>query len=56
MSRGDRYAQNVDRRRVENERALMGETLEAFHRRETAQPPTLREIYAENHKTASGAQ
>lgn len=46
----DRYERNLNRRRVERERDLMGETLEAFHRRENASPPTLREIYADNHK------
>lgn len=28
----------------------MGETLDAFHRREHAEPPTLAEIYDANHK------
>lgn len=36
-------------RRQENERRLCGETLSAFHARETAKPPTLSEVYARNH-------
>lgn len=46
----DRYERNARRRRIENERALMGESLEAFHARENAKPPTLREIYEANHR------
>lgn len=46
----DRYQRNAERRRTQNERRLMGETLEQFHARETAPPPTLAEIYRENHK------
>ena len=44
-----RYERNAKARQVQNERRLMGETLEAFHRRETASAPTLSEIYAQNH-------
>ena len=50
--REERYARNAHRRRSDIERSLMGETLEAFHKRETAKPPTLREIYQANHKSA----
>lgn len=44
-----RYAQHLARRENERQRALMGETLAAFHAREVARPPTLAEIYAANH-------
>jgi len=46
----ERYDRNADRRRRDNERRLMGDALEQFHGRETAAPPTLAEIYRENHK------
>lgn len=49
-SPSDRYARNARARRAERERRLMGETLDAFHRREHAEPPTLAEIYDANHK------
>lgn len=39
------YERRVSRRDAERERALMGETLAAFHARENAKPPTLAEIY-----------
>lgn len=42
----------TDRRRAQREaerqRALCGETLKAFHDRETAKPPTTAEIFAKN--------
>lgn len=40
-----RYEKNARARRLDNERRLCGETLEAFHRRENAKPPTLAELY-----------
>lgn len=49
-SRSERYDRNARARRLQHERGLMGETLDAFHRRETAPPPTLREVYEANHK------
>lgn len=36
------------RREAQRQRALMGETIEAFKARETAKPPTLAEIFAKN--------
>lgn len=44
----DRYGTRRARRESERERRLLGETLDAFHRRENAPPPTLAEIYATN--------
>ena len=44
------YERNATRRRLELERRLMGESLNAFHARETAKPPTLAELYDANHK------
>jgi hypothetical protein len=41
----NRYERNATARRLDNERRLMGESLKAFHARETAKPPTLSEIY-----------
>lgn len=43
------YDRRAKRRLLENERRLMGETLSAFHARETAMPPSLSEVYARNH-------
>lgn len=42
------YDRHAAARRLDNERRLMGETLAAFHARETAKPPTLAEIFARN--------
>lgn len=36
------------RREAQRQRALCGETMEAFKARETAKPPTLAEIYRAN--------
>lgn len=44
------YEKRAKARSLQNERRLMGETLEAFHWREHARPPTLAEIFAENHR------
>ena len=44
-----RYERNAEARRLDNERRLCGESLAEFHRRETAKPPTLPQVYAENH-------
>lgn len=41
-----RYERRAAAREASRQTALMGETLAAFHRRETAKPPTLAEIYA----------
>lgn len=49
-SKSDAYQKRADRRETRRQQALMGESLESFHARETAQPPTLAQIYAENHK------
>lgn len=43
------YDRRAKAREADRQRALMGETLEAFHARENAKPPTLAEIYARNH-------
>lgn len=43
------YDRHAAARRLDNERRLMGESLAAFHARETAPPPTLSEVYARNH-------
>ncbi len=50
------YQRNRERRRLDNERRLLGESLEAFHRRETAKPPTLPQIYCDNHKNRERCQ
>lgn len=42
------YATRRARREAQRQRDLGGETLAAFHARETAKPPTLAEIYAKN--------
>lgn len=42
------YIRRRSRRDADRERGLMGETLAAFHGRETASPPTLAEIFAKN--------
>lgn len=44
------YEKRAKARAVQHERRLLGETLEAFHRREHAREPTLAEIFAENHR------
>jgi hypothetical protein len=44
------YSRRAAARETSRQRDLMGETLDAFHRRETAEPPTLAEVYAENHR------
>lgn len=41
-----RYERRAAARESRRQVALMGETLATFHRRETAKPPTLAEIYA----------
>jgi len=41
----NRYERHRTARRLDNERRLMGESLEAFHARENAKPPTLAEVY-----------
>lgn len=46
----DAYEKRAKARSLQSERRLMGETLEAFHWREHARPPTLAEIFAENHR------
>jgi hypothetical protein len=43
-----RYEIRLSRRNKERERALCGESLDAYRRRATAPPPTLGEIYARN--------
>jgi hypothetical protein len=43
-----RYERNRQARQADNERRLCGESLEAFHARETAKPPTLPQVYAAN--------
>jgi hypothetical protein len=45
MAPNPAYASHAAARRLDNERRLMGESLAAFHARETAPPPTLAEIY-----------
>lgn len=42
------YARRRAQREASRERELMGETLAAYHARETAPPPTLAEIFAKN--------
>ena len=42
------YDRRRARRDADRERGLMGESLAAFHRRETAKPPTTAEIFAKN--------
>lgn len=44
------YEKRAKARALQNERRLMGETLEAFHRREHARPPTLAEIFENNRR------
>lgn len=44
------YEKRARARLLSNERRLLGETLEAFHRRENRPPPTLAEIFAENQR------
>jgi len=48
MSRG--YERRQARREAERQRSLCGETLAEFHRKETAPPPTLTEIYRSHPK------
>lgn len=43
-----RYEIRRSRRQKERERAFFGESLAAYHARETAAPPSLSEIYARN--------
>lgn len=43
------YARRKAARERQREVAVLGETLAAFHARETARPPTLSEVYARNH-------
>lgn len=43
-----RYEIRLSRRNRERERMLCGESLDAFHKRENARPPSLSEIYAHN--------
>ena len=43
------YDRRRSQREAQRERALMGESLAAFHARETAPPPTLAEVFAKNH-------
>lgn len=45
---GKAYDRRRAHRQAERERALGGESLAAFHARETAPPPTLAQIYAAN--------
>lgn len=47
-SPSERYERNAARRRLDAERRLMGESIEAFHARETAKPPSLAQIYRTN--------
>lgn len=42
------YARRRAQREASRERELMGETLAAYHARETAPPPTSAEIFAKN--------
>lgn len=42
------YERRRARRNADRERALMGESLDAFKARETAKPPTPAEIFAKN--------
>jgi hypothetical protein len=51
MAPNPAYVRRTAARRLDNERRLMGESLAAFHARETAPPPTLAEIYAANHRS-----
>jgi len=48
MAPNPAYLRRAAARRLDNERRLCGESLAAFHARETAPPPTLSEIYAVN--------
>lgn len=50
MNDDTKTGRRVAQRKSQRERALMGETMKAFHDRETAPPPTLTEIYDRNHK------
>jgi hypothetical protein len=43
------YERRKSARQQANERRLLGETLAAFHAREIAKPPTIAEIYRQNH-------
>lgn len=45
---GNSYDRRRANRQAQRERALGGETLAAFHARETAPPPTLAQIFAAN--------
>lgn len=45
---GNAYDKRRAKREAERERAIGGETLAAYHARETAKPPTLPEIFAKN--------
>lgn len=44
------YEKRAAKRRAENERRLLGESLAAYHARETAPAPSLPQIYSDNHK------
>ena len=44
------YDKRAAQRRAENERRLLGESLATYHARENAPPPTLAQVYADNHK------
>lgn len=44
----DAYDRRRKTREAQRQRALMGESLAAYHARETAKPPTLAEVYREN--------
>jgi len=48
MKPAQTYDARKARRDAQRERALGGESLAAFHARETAPPPTLAEIFAKN--------
>lgn len=50
MAPNPAYLRHAAARRLDNERQLMGESLAAFHARETAPPPTLAQIYAANRR------
>lgn len=45
---GTPYERRRARREADRQRSLGGETLAAYHARETAPPPTLAEIFAKN--------
>ena len=45
---GNAYDRRRASREADRERRLMGESLQAFHRRETGPPPTIAEIFAKN--------